>query len=805
MKTRKQGTSLFLALSMVVGMGSASAAAAYNDVNGETPYKEDIDLLSAIEVIDGMTPETFEPSGTLTRAQAAKIVAYLKLGATNAELISAATTQRFDDVPVGEDGHWAAGYIEYCANLGIISGVGENNFDPEGKLTSAAFTKMLLVAVGFEPDANGFTGDSWALNVASTAIENDFYDEDITISATKNASRAEASRLSSIALFFSDEESKSTTYTGYKYDAVNDAFINPIEFDSFIEAYLYAGEDGKVTSEEKTIFSDSLAEDVFGLNYSLGTDSFGRPADVYNADNFDEPLAFTHDAEFTVTSAVSVADMEDMLEDYSFAQGAGAVDAAAVAAMTGNGKTVELYANGKTVTHVVVISPEFVQVDLSTKAESKNEGAYTEYKVTLASGAVSGKLYSTIVDDEVSSVVVNGDIDDNDKVLAYVDLDGKLYLEAVETVTGVLSRISNDNVHTIGDKTYALAAAGTRGTATSSSGTYFIDNFGYFLGTESASVVTSHAYVISQKSANILEGSDIVTQQRTTIVLPDGTVETVVASAAIDAADIGTVMSYTTNDDGEYVFADSTAAKALTAVDAGSADLGNASGLYANNATKFVVVDFEDKDGARVPSGTVTVYTGVNNVPDYVGLTQTFALDTNDPADTIANVVFIGDDTKATVSDDYVYLTGTYSDSATSRIYDTIVKGEASTLSVPRNSSVQVNGGTAGDLSAIVGGMYSEISVSGNAVTITAATSTVKKVENVGNLLFTADAADGTATYSGKSVADDVPVYHIDTTDNTSTVGTAADLVNEETGDVIHVVTSASDNTVVVAIYILNA
>ena len=47
------------------------------------------------------------------------------------------------------------------------TGVGDGKFDPDGKLTSAAFAKMLLVAVG--ADATAFTGAEWLKNVQTEA------------------------------------------------------------------------------------------------------------------------------------------------------------------------------------------------------------------------------------------------------------------------------------------------------------------------------------------------------------------------------------------------------------------------------------------------------------------------------------------------------------------------------------------------------------------------------------------------------------------------------------------------------------
>lgn len=55
-------------------------------------------------------------------------------------------TAPFDDVAAD---HWAAGYIAYCANAGIINGNGAGSFLPDQEVTAYQFGKMLLTAVGY--------------------------------------------------------------------------------------------------------------------------------------------------------------------------------------------------------------------------------------------------------------------------------------------------------------------------------------------------------------------------------------------------------------------------------------------------------------------------------------------------------------------------------------------------------------------------------------------------------------------------------------------------------------------------------
>ncbi|MCD8017402.1 MAG: S-layer homology domain-containing protein [Oscillospiraceae bacterium] len=165
-KNFKRLLCLVLVVSLVCTLGvtafASSSLTAYTDVNDIT-YTEAVDVLTGVGILEG-SDGTFKPNDTMTRAEAAKIIAYLALGAETASSLSA-TSAPFDDVPLT---HWAVGYIAYCASAGIIDGDGTGNFNPEDEVTAYQFGKMLLCTAGY--GVNGeYTGASWAVNVAATA------------------------------------------------------------------------------------------------------------------------------------------------------------------------------------------------------------------------------------------------------------------------------------------------------------------------------------------------------------------------------------------------------------------------------------------------------------------------------------------------------------------------------------------------------------------------------------------------------------------------------------------------------------
>ena len=97
---------------------------------------------------------------------AAKIICNLILGPTTAAELHADTAP-YRDVPVTSE---FAGYIAYCQKEGIISGYADGSFRPAGTLTGYAFMKMLLGALGYDSNLEGYVGDNWSINVAKQAL-----------------------------------------------------------------------------------------------------------------------------------------------------------------------------------------------------------------------------------------------------------------------------------------------------------------------------------------------------------------------------------------------------------------------------------------------------------------------------------------------------------------------------------------------------------------------------------------------------------------------------------------------------------
>ena len=162
----KKFLSLVLALTMMMSLVTINAGAKEFTDDEELNYKEAVDVISEISVVDGYEDGSFKPQNTLTRGAAAKIICNLILGPTTAAELHADTAP-YKDVPVSNT---FSGYIAYCAKEGIISGYADGSFRPAGTLTGYAFMKMLLGALGYDATYEGYTGGNWSINVAKQAI-----------------------------------------------------------------------------------------------------------------------------------------------------------------------------------------------------------------------------------------------------------------------------------------------------------------------------------------------------------------------------------------------------------------------------------------------------------------------------------------------------------------------------------------------------------------------------------------------------------------------------------------------------------
>ena len=160
MKNLKKTLAVVLAFAMVLSMGFS--AFAYTDVTAGTKVAEAVGVLSNLGIFTGFEDGTFKPEDTVTRAQMAAIICRT-LGYEDQAQSSAGSTI-FNDVAAS---HWASGYVNVAQSLQIINGYGDGNFGPEDQVTYEQAVKMIVVALGYELDAQSKGG--WSTGYLAVA------------------------------------------------------------------------------------------------------------------------------------------------------------------------------------------------------------------------------------------------------------------------------------------------------------------------------------------------------------------------------------------------------------------------------------------------------------------------------------------------------------------------------------------------------------------------------------------------------------------------------------------------------------
>jgi len=247
----KKFLSLMLAMIMVMSLVTVGAGAAFTDA-AEIENTEAVEVMNALGILQG-SDGVFDPTGTLTRGAAAKIIAYMVNGTVKAEKIAETglTEKPFPDV---ETTSATAPFIAWCAEQGIVGGYSSGNFERKDPVSGDAFIKMVLKALG-EKEID-FTAKGWQVEAVAKAEEMGLLEgisEDVKFSA--NLSRENAAQIAFNGMTYVPE--------GNKY-----YLVGTEKFTDATDAALYASLlTPKGTVEVKTDLTKSLA----GKNYKLAT------------------------------------------------------------------------------------------------------------------------------------------------------------------------------------------------------------------------------------------------------------------------------------------------------------------------------------------------------------------------------------------------------------------------------------------------------------------------------------------------------------------------------------------------------
>ena len=778
----KKFLSLVLALVMTMSLVTVSAGAKdYADAD-DIKYVEAVDVLSALGVLEG-DENGFRPNDTLKRSEAAKIIAALNLTPKTAAGLTADTAP-FADVAKS---HWAAGYIAEGVDSGIIAGVGDNKFNPDGQLTGYAYLKMLLVCLGYDAVIEELTGDNWTVNVLKLAKKADLLKGNDDFVGSKAVTREEAAlyALNALQAKTVEYENKGTNIT-----------INGIVIAS----------GASEAKETKDAYKD---ENYSKLKKVDDTDAYGRPAvswtykteDIgtyaktpvltYTAKKDGDDIKADLKAEGYKKYIDEDGDYQD-ITDKTYANTDDVV-------LTANGKLVEFYADeftdedtGKVtnaVYYVAEIETKLAKVT-DIKADKKGTSDKDEREIVLE--GLSSKLGLCAEDDDVVAnfEALYDEVEEDDYLLYTLSADKKTFVtvDIPEIVEGKVTKVADGKVVVAGE-TYKMSQNNSGFAVDKKTQKVWLDSYGYAIKGEvsdkDSDIVYLVAYDDSTSYGETTYYAQVVTTEGETVLL---TLNDEVYEDESDLLETGKLYTYTTNSDDEATLkaADADDYKKLSAaIDDEDIRIKNVG--YFTDDVLFVYIK---NSGAKLK---VYVEEGVQNV-DAANVLYAVKNDDGD----VTTVFVKGEPDTATEADELIFVKSdksngsAYNDSNKEyKTYKLYFDGEGSTEMVK---------------SGLSGVGFYEYSVTDDSVYTLKAftTATITAIEKDKYMTFTV----GDEELTDVKLASDAEIY--DLTDNgITTLGELADQWDEAKDDedidaVTAYVAYDKDDEVVLCVYIVD-
>jgi len=784
----KKFLSVVLALVMTMSLVTITAGAKDFTDDSKIAYSEAVDVISSIGIIDGYTDGSFNPTATLTRGAAAKIICNLILGPTTGASLGADAAP-FKDVPVS---NVFAGYIAYCSQQGIISGYSDGTFKPSATVTGYQFMKMLLGALGYNATNEGFTGANWSVAVAKLAVSIGLDDGNDSFVGTAAMTREEACQYAYNTL----------QATMVEYDTTGTTIV--VGGTTITSGASKASNVANSASTE-TIKNDNymqFAEKYFSkLTKSVGTDDFARPATTWKFKNekigtYADEADATYTANVTLGTIYTDLGLSSKITANVYYNGVEGTDVLvskgnsiklnATNTEVGNGTLTEVYYDSDAETVDIIEVATYVGTISKSVAATSAKDAYVV--VTNQVGPITSSTNTFETDDTFA----------DDAVVLYTYAAGEIQSVALATsVQGTLTTITTGKSLTVGGTTYKYAAQKAFEDGTGESGltvkgdyTIYLDSNGYLAYVEEEDAVSSdYAYVLA------LQSSGSFTENKAKLALADGTTKVVVCDDDYtDPNDDGNtadsynnkMVTYKTNSDGEYVLKAVSGAAYDIDTTTFSMTKGTASITVDNNGTSAdTVVYANSKTVFVVKTGTDTykAYTGIANVPS-VGGTVTVAYYCK--SSSMITFAYI-DATSATVtssSDDVVFLAEesqsaiiTDEDGNKYVTYNAVINGKITPVKVLSTLASVIDV----EANVVYGGVTYN---SDDIVKATTTASTAVSVTGITKLSGDTTIGFGSSSISYYTVADDCKVFIVDT-DGDITESSVSSIAKDTTEKVI--------------------
>ena len=571
MRNLKRALSLALAAVMVMSMMVVGAGAVNLDDfsdKDEIVNKEAVSVLVELGVIAGKDDGTYDPTGIITRAEMAKLICTVLNGGKDPNLGNVVTYTYADTV-----GHWAAPYIEYCTQLGIVAGDGAGNFNPNATVTGSEAAKMLLVATGYNAKIEGYVGANWEVTTNVRANMIGLYDG-LTLNPSEGLTRDAAAQM-----VYNDLDALVVTY---KYTLGTDGssittYPELVETNSAGQRVTVLEDkfgavkvEAVVTSNDVATLNDNYrsAEDAGETYLAVTKDSPSGTSGIYTVDTDKALLGQTVNAYIKykddrqiVTDAVvigsPIATSDNKIVTSN--DGTGLNDLLDDNKLTVNGST-EYYCNfggtvakdgtvsamtraefnalcGITGVGITLIDNDNDKVVEYALAEQYRYGTVSKY--TDDGFRIGGSVYDE--DYEPEEVIGYEDVARDDFVL-YVEFGGNIYVQKPETQEAVLDAYSTskENVKLDGETISWSGITGVlpaeilsidehlqSGTALDASAVWYKDIFGYVIAVGDADEDNlSYAVLLGFENQTAGKEGELGKTAQAKLLLADGTVDT---------------------------------------------------------------------------------------------------------------------------------------------------------------------------------------------------------------------------------------------------------------------------------------
>ena len=571
MRNLKRALSLAMASIMVLGMMVVGAGAvSYDDFSDKDKIVNDdaVSMLVELNVINGKDDGSFDPEGIVTRAEMAKMICVVLNGGKDPSLGNVSNYTYTDTV-----GHWAAAYIEYCTTLGIVAGDGTGKFNPSNTVTGAEAAKMLLVALGFKSEIEGFTGANWAVNVNVRANQKGLFDE-LSINPSEGLTRDNAAQMVWNALdagvvsydYTLITDGSSITSSPTLIDNESKTLLTDKFKVSKLEGVIVANENATSTGtavekEDVTVLlltsddADSKQDegDTITLKTATAANLLGKSVTMFAKDwkngayqtVLGNPVVSSDNMIATISEDSDADDVKDALKDAGIKEVSKAVlvqnfiratdkddkeltisGMADVAKLTGNGIEVTVISNDNDNKADFVIVTKMIAGKVSAYNAKGNDGdGYITVTALLTDIAKADQIAGA----EFADVKGSEDLAKDDIVL-YYRVGDTFYAEKADSVNVTVTSTKGDDQIKDGSNTYKASALSskydddnntvlTTAVEPDDEVTLYLDNFGYVVYTDAVTAADEYMF-ITGSDASVKSGFESLTIKG---VLSDGT------------------------------------------------------------------------------------------------------------------------------------------------------------------------------------------------------------------------------------------------------------------------------------------